>query len=160
MSRAWRKLNRKVQIDQRRYYLWMIAVLIGIPVNFIFSRWGEDELACTFAHFSSTWFMWVEYKTLSFLPPPSSPPPPPASRGHTCMHTHTNTCKCTWVVNYYLSLVSWLGQFTSRVYQCIFFVWLYVGKLQCMKFVYLYARACFSVCVFVLVCQYVYTHWR
>lgn len=69
MSRAWRKLNRKVQIDQRRYYLWMIAVLIGIPVNFIFSGWGEDELACTFTHFSSTWFMWVEYKTLSFSPP-------------------------------------------------------------------------------------------
>lgn len=90
MSRAWRKLNRKVQIDQRRYYLWMIAVLIGIPVNFIFSGWGEDELACTFAHFSSTWFMWVEYKTLS---PPL--PPPPFIR-NTYMNAHPRTHTCTW----------------------------------------------------------------
>lgn len=90
MSRAWRKLNRKVQIDQRRYYLWMIAVLIGIPVNFIFSGWGEDELACTFAHFSSTWFMWVEYKTLSFSPFHPHRLPLYQEHIHACAHT------CTW----------------------------------------------------------------
>lgn len=95
MSRAWRKLNRKVQIDQRRYYLWMIAVLIGIPVNFIFSGWEEDELACTFAHFSSTWFMWVEYKTLSFFfsPPPFTPHHIPLYQEHihACTHRHRHT---------------------------------------------------------------------
>lgn len=96
MSRAWRKLNRKVQIDQRRYYLGMIAVLIGIPVNFIFSGWGEDELAGTFAHFSPTWFMWVEYKNLSLHPPtPKTPSLHPFYRQHihASAHTHTHSCK-------------------------------------------------------------------
>lgn len=109
MSRAWRKLNRKVQIDQRRYYLWMIAVLIGIPVNFIFSGWGEDELACTFAHFSSTWFMWVEYKTPSPCLLLSPSPPPRLSEIHTCMRVRTYA---HGEVNYCLWVVSRPGQFT------------------------------------------------
>lgn len=31
--------------------------------EFHFHRMVEDELATRFSHFSSTWFMWVEYKT-------------------------------------------------------------------------------------------------
>ena len=130
MSRAWRKLNRKVQIDQRRYYLWMIAVLIGIPVNFIFSGWGEDELACTFAHFSSTWFMWVEYKTLSFSPPPCIPP---FYQEHIHARTHTHG-----VVNYCL----WVVSRARAVYVCM-----WGGKkLQCIC---MHVRDSPRVCVFV-----------
>lgn len=141
MSRAWRKLNRKVQIDQRRYYLWMIAVLIGIPVNFIFSGWGEDELACTFAHFSSTWFMWVEYKTLSIHPPPH--PHHLLSATDTCLRTNADT-HTHKVVNYCLWAVSWLGQFT-QVYVRVLLVcgWTAV--------VYLYACTCFG-CVYLYLC--------
>lgn len=100
MSRAWRKLNRKVWIDQRRYYLLMIAVLIGIAVDFIFGACRRDELAAPFAHFSSSWFMWVEHKLFlggkflmfSFLRGIFLIPPPPPSLPH---HTHTHTHKCS-----------------------------------------------------------------
>lgn len=148
MSRAWRKLNRKVQIDQRRYYLWMIAVLIGIPVNFIFSGWGEDELACTFAHFSSTWFMWVEYKTPSPLPLPTplTLPPSPFIR-NTYMHARPHICtRGSKLLP--LSCIS-----TGAVYVSAALCRLVAaGEIV----VYLHARACFSLCV----CLYEHTRLR
>lgn len=140
MSRAWRKLNRKVQIDQRRYYLWMIAVLIGIPVNFIFSGWGEDELAGTFAHFSSTWFMWVEYKTLSLYPPPPFTLYREHIRAGTHTHTHTNV-NAHMLVNYCLLSCVLAGQ---RAWVCVRLLLVRLYVCACGFCAYLHACGCLA----------------
>lgn len=128
----------------------MIAVLIGIPVNFIFSGWEEDELACTFAHFSSTWFMWVEYKTLSFFfspPPPFTPHHIPLYQEHihACTHTHTDV-HTHGVVNYCLWVVSCLGQFMQ-----VYASFLYGCLWQCMEFC-VFVCTCMFFCLCVCVC--------